>query len=153
LSDSARPSAMPVSPACATASPKYAMRRQTTKQPSGAATSARPRPANSARSKNGSATSITPVRTSARRHDRVRIAGEIVPMIVLMLIEAQGARGLGPKQARIFRVLGDRPRHARAADVAIEADDAIALRHDDVQVVRNQQHAEVADRSDVSDQG
>ena len=39
-------------------------------------------------------------------------------------------------------MLGHRLGNARAADVTVEADDAVAARHDDVQIVRHEQHAE-----------
>ncbi len=65
-------------------------------------------------------------------------------MIVMMVIDAERARGLRAEQAHILRMLRHRLRHARAADVAVEADDAVARRHHDVQIVRDEQHAEAA---------
>ena len=65
-------------------------------------------------------------------------------MVVMMLVKADGARGLRTEQPCIFGVLRHRMRHTRAADVMVETDHAIALCHDDMQVMRDQQHAEAA---------
>ena len=56
------------------------------------------------------------------------------------------------EQARILRVLRHGLRHARAADVAVDADDAVARGHDDVQIVADQQHADAALGADARDQ-
>src|SRR2546430_922150 len=112
------------------------MRRQTTKQPSGAAITASPRPASRARIRNGSAPSALPIRRApARRHGRARLTGEIVLVIVLMGVEAEGARRLRPEKARVLGMLRHRLRHARTAHMPVEADDAVALRHDHVKIV------------------
>src|SRR5262245_11436307 len=108
------------------------MRRQTTKQPSGAATIAKPRPASKARSRKGSgstsATRSVLAAGAAARMAGQRLAGQIVPMVVLMLIETEGARRLRTEQAGILGMLRHRLRHARAAHMPVEADDAVALR-------------------------
>src|SRR2546423_134833 len=48
------------------------------------------------------------------------------------------------EQARILGVLRYRLWHARAAYMAAQTNDAVALRHDDVEIVRHQQHAKAA---------
>ena len=133
------------------------MRCQTTKQPSGAATAASPRLATSARRKNGSNTTCLRapdlrrvVRRIAMR--RMRHAGEVVAVIVMVTIDGEGARRLGAEQPPVGRMLGHRLRHARAADVMVEADDAIGARHDDVQIVRDEQHAEAGLVAQAPDQ-
>src|SRR3974390_3449196 len=100
------------------------MRRHTTKQPNGADTSASPRPAHREGRTHGSPTSHPPFRPPAPLRRWLWIAGKIVAMVVLMPIEGEGAGCLRTEQAGIFGVLRPRMRHARAAHVAIEADDA-----------------------------
>ena len=145
------------------------MRRHTTKQPSGAATRASPRPNSRARSRKGSSTfsfRSGPRRSRRRRRPigsrlrsdadaglRARRAGQIVAVVVLVLVDGEGVRRLRPEQARVLGVLGHRLRHARAAHMAVEADDAVALGHHDVQVVRDQQHAEAPLGAQAADQG
>src|SRR6185312_9446597 len=107
------------------------MRRQTTKQPSGAATIASPMPARRARIRKDSPTSapLLPVGLGAgarpgtiRGRGRMRLAGEIVAMVVAVVVEAEGAGGLRPEQAGILGMLRHRLRHARAAHVPVETD-------------------------------
>src|SRR5436309_11309839 len=103
------------------------MRRQTTKQPSGAATIASPMPAIRARIRKGSPTSapLLPVGLGAgarlgtiRPRGRMRLAGQIVPVVVAVVVEAEGAGRLGPEQTRVLGMLRHRLRHARAAHMA-----------------------------------
>src|SRR5438128_979564 len=98
------------------------MRCQTTKQPSGAAMTASARPAARARRKKGSSTFVV----SRRRLGRVRLAGDVVAVIVVMAVDGKCARLLRAKQAHVGWMLRDRFGHTRAAHVAIEADDAVA---------------------------
>src|SRR5499427_11161029 len=126
------------------------MRRHTTKHPSGAATTARPNPARSARIRKGSATSGLVARTPRRR---LRLARQVVPVVVMMLIKRERPGDLGTEQPGVLGMLGHRPRHARAAHVAVEADHAVALRHDDVQIVGHEEHAEAAFGAEPPDQG
>src|SRR5262249_33078473 len=133
-----------------TASPWWAMRPQPTKPPRGAATIARPNPARRARIRKGSPTSgLVPPRTAGRR---LWLARQIVPVVVMVLIERERARGLDAEQPRVLGMLGHRLGHARAAHVPIEADHAVALRHDDVQIVRHEEHAEAALGAQPTDQ-
>src|SRR5262245_44757556 len=126
------------------------MRRHTTKHPSGAATTARPNPARRARIRKGSATSCLVARTS---RGRLRLARQIVPVVVMVLIKRQRAGDLSAEQSGVLGMLGYRLRHTRAAHVAVEADHAVALRHDDVQIVRHEEHAEAAFGAEPTDQG
>src|SRR5262245_32729397 len=128
------------------------MRRHTTKQPSGAATTASPRPASRARNRNGSVTSV-PLAGSGVGGGWSRPGCQIVSVVVVMVIEAKGTRRLRTEQARILGMLGHRLRYAGAAYMPVEADDAIALRHHHVQIVRHQQHPEPALRAEPADQG
>ena len=73
-------------------------------------------------------------------------------MVVAVVIEAEGAGGLRPEQARVLGMLRHRLRHARAAHMPVEADDPVALRHDDVQVVGDEQHAETLLGPQLADQ-
>ncbi len=130
------------------------MRFQTTSEPSGAATMAspiRPRAAPAAETVRSRAAPVTG--GGSRGTGRGRLAGQIMAMIVMVVIDAERARGLGSEQAHIFGMLRHCLRDARAADVVIEADDAVALRHDDVQVVRDEQHAETARVAQAADEG
>ena len=74
----------------------------------------------------------------------MRLAGEIMPVVVVVVVEGEGACRLGPEQARVLGMLCHGLRHARAAYMAVETDDAIALAHDDVQIVRDEEDAEAA---------
>lgn len=56
------------------------------------------------------------------------------------------------EEANVGGVLGDCFRHARAAYVAIDAHHAVTLRHDDVEIVRDHQHAEPAFGPQPTDQ-
>src|SRR5438034_667093 len=99
------------------------MRRHTTKHPSGAAITASPRPASRARIRKGSDTSGPLARRAGRR---LRLARQIVPVVVVVVIEGKGARSLRAEQACILGMLRHRLRHARAAHMAVETDDAVA---------------------------
>ena len=65
-------------------------------------------------------------------------------VVVLVVVERERARGLGAEEAGVLGVLGDGIGDAGAADVAIDADDAVALRHDDVEVVADEEDADAA---------
>ena len=73
-------------------------------------------------------------------------------MIVVMAIDGEGARRFRAEQASIVGMLGHRLRHARAADVTVETDDAVGVRHDDVQVVGHEQNAEAGLVAQAGDQ-
>ena len=55
------------------------------------------------------------------------------------------------EQRQIFRMPGYRFGLARAADMTIEADHRIGRRHDEVEIVRNQQHAAAAPVAESAD--
>jgi len=65
-------------------------------------------------------------------------------MIMVMQIDTERAGNLRTEQPRILGVLRHRFRLARTANMPIEANDAVTLRHHDMQVVRDEQNAEVA---------
>src|SRR5262245_53700005 len=102
------------------------MRRHTTKHPRGAATTARPRPARRARIRKGSATSGPVVQRAVPAGRRLRLAGQVVPVVVVMVIERESAPRLGPEQTRVLGMLRHRLRHTGAAHMSVEADDAVA---------------------------
>src|SRR5258707_1104460 len=107
------------------------MRCHTTKQPSGAAMTASARPATSARRKKGSST----FGFSGRRLRRLRLAGDVVAMVMVMAVDGELARFLRTKQANVGWMLRHGLGHTRAAHVAIETNDTVAARHDDVEIV------------------
>src|SRR5919198_4746219 len=74
-------------------------------------------------------------------------------MVVMVAIDGEGARRSRPKQAHVLRMLRDCLRNARAAHVTVEAYHAIALSHDDMQIVRDKQNAETPLGPQSSDEG
>src|SRR5918996_3313784 len=148
------PRAMPSSALCASAWPKKAMRRQTTKQPSGPASAATPTPPRIARTMKSSsmARALAMWRFLRGRFLRHDLAGEIVGMVVLVRIDREARGRARAEQRHVLGVAAHRLGPARAADVAIEADHAIGRRHHDVQVVADQQHAAAAPVADLLDQ-
>src|SRR5690349_9696828 len=107
------------------------MRRHTTKQPRGAATTARPSPASRARIRNGSPTSGPLTQRALARGRCLRFACQIVAVIVVVVVERESARRLRPEQPRVLGVLRHRLGYARAAYVPVETYDTVALRHYD----------------------
>ena len=72
-------------------------------------------------------------------------------VVVVMAVDGKRLRSAATKEADIFGALRHRLRCAAAADMAVKADHGVGRRHDDMQVVRNQQDAaagRVADRLD-----
>src|SRR6478752_7663296 len=131
------------------------MRCQMTKHPSGAATMASARPATMARTRNGSSTLVPCGRSALGSRGlarRMRDASNIVTVIVVVTVDRERAGGLRSEEACVGWVLGHRLGNARAADVTVETDDAVAARHDDVQIVRDEQHAEAALIAQACDQ-
>src|ERR671922_2667763 len=74
-------------------------------------------------------------------------------MVVMVAVDGEGARRGRPKQAHVLRMLRDGLRNTRAAHVAVEAYHAIALSHDDMQIVRDKQNAETPLEPQAPDQG
>src|SRR5262245_38036163 len=108
------------------------MRRQTTKQPSGPATMASPRPNSRARNRKGCSIGsaalaaavatrwsavacllipIAGARLSTAVIYRARRPGQVVAVIVPMLVDAEGARRLRAEQTLVLGMLGHRPGH------------------------------------------
>ncbi len=73
--------------------------------------------------------------------DRGRLTSKIVPVIMVMVVDAERARRLRDPNRRAYSGCWATVSGMPSADVVIDADDAVALGHDDVQVVRDQQHA------------
>src|SRR6185437_4101762 len=147
LTPNRMPSATPSSAECDSVSPKYAMRRHTTKDPSGPATTATPIPASSARSTKSS---------MAGRHLRGLVVGLMVLVIVRMVMVV-GVDGEAVDRRAEERAIGGIAAHrvgmATAADVMIEADDAVGGGHHQMQVVRHQQHAAAPRVTQAPDEG
>lgn len=73
-------------------------------------------------------------------------------MIVVVAVDGEGSSRLDAEQAHVLRVGGDGVWHSRATDMVIEANDAVALGHDDVEVVADQEHAEAVRLPQAADQ-
>src|SRR5690606_1602407 len=154
---SRKASATPRRAEWAIVSPKYAMRRQTTKQPSGPATSARPIPATRARVKKSS--SIMPLRGQIllrlpgmvivaipavfgnravrQPHAAVRQVG----VIVMVTVDRQRLTCTRAEQPRVFGAPHDALGRTATAHMAVQADHHIGLSHHHMQVVGDQQDA------------
>ena len=70
----------------------------------------------------------------------------------MVIIGCELLRRIRPEETRVFGVLRHRFRLARATDMTIEAQHAIAARHDDVQIVGDQEYAEFALIAQIADQ-
>src|SRR6185437_10965404 len=122
------------------------MRRHTMNEPSGPATSATPSPASTARTMKSSMA-------------RCRLGGLVVVMVlvVVRLIVAMGVDGEAVDRCTEERTIGGITAHgvgmAVAADMVVEADDAVGGRHPQMQIVRHQQHAAPARVAQPPDQG
>src|SRR5690606_23927499 len=133
------------------------MRRHTMKQPSGPVVSASPTPATMARVKKSSSTGRAPFVVMVVMVMMMAIIGMAVighgticvqhapvrqmRVIVVMLVDGERPDGPAAEQPHIFGACRHVARGAAATDMAIEADDAVGRRHDQMQVVRNQKHA------------
>src|SRR5215472_11471577 len=130
------PIATPNNAECERVSPKCAMRRHTTKAPSGPATMATPIPARAARS----------TKSGIARH----LFREVMPVVVVMRIERE-ALDRGPKEGAIGGIAAHRLGMAAAADVVVEADDTTRRRHDEMEIMRHQEHAAAARIAQAAD--
>ena len=134
------------------------MRRHTTKQPSGRGNDGEAQARKQRTHQEGfghvsSGLAVLQRQVGSARRRRLGLAGQVMAVIVVVVIEAERARGLRAEQAGVLGMLRHRLRHARAAHVAVQADHPVALRHDDVQVVRHQQDAEPALGAQPADEG
>src|SRR5579864_7940099 len=102
------------------------MRRHTTKEPSGPATRATPIPASSARSRKSSM--------------GLDLAGDVMAVIMRMGVERE-ALDRGAEKRAVGGIARHRLRVPAAADMVIEADDAVGGGHHQMEIVRHQQHA------------
>ena len=73
-------------------------------------------------------------------------------VVVIVGVDRVGTRGPGSEQGEVFWMLAHRVRRAAATNMVIEADNVVGRRHDDVQIVRNQQHGAVLVASDRVDE-
>jgi hypothetical protein len=78
--------------------------------------------------------------------------GQVVTVIMRMLIERELGGGLGAKQAGVLGMACDCIRHARATDVAIEANNLVALGHDDMEIMADEEYADAALGANSSNQ-
>ena len=88
---------------------------------------------------NGSVMAVALIRATAEGR-----AGQIVLVVVGVAVERERARGQRAEQSCILGMLRHGFRHALAADVLVEANDAVARRHHHMQVVADQQDADAA---------
>ena len=82
----------------------------------------------------------------------VRMVMTFVIMIVVMRIGRDDPRGLRAEELGEFRIVPHRFRPAFAADMAVEADDAVAFRHDHVEIMRHHQYAAAMAPPDLGDE-
>src|SRR5579883_3681427 len=116
------------------------MRRHTTKEPRGPATAATPRPAKTARQRKSS----MPMRL--RRRD-----GTVMAVVMVVRIEREAIDRAAEERA-ISGIAAHHLGQAAAADMMIEADDMVRRRHDEMEVMRDEQHAAAALFADAADQ-
>ena len=74
-------------------------------------------------------------------------------MVVVVAVNGETPAGRGAEKGNVFRVPGDRFRLSRAADVTIQADHPVGCLHDQMQIVRDQQHTATAPPPNAADQG
>src|SRR5580658_1913819 len=113
------------------------MRRHTTKEPSGPATAATPRPARPARSTK-----------SSMLADLFR---RVVAVVVAMSVKREGVDGHA-EQGAIGGIAAHRLGMAAAADMVIEADDAVGRGHHQMEIMRDQQDPAPRLIADAADQ-
>src|SRR3546814_17541640 len=75
---------------------------------------------------------------------RHNLAVEIVPMVVIVMVDRQFPRSARAEKRHIGGIAADVLRMAGTADVAVQADDPLRRRHAQMQVVRYQEHAAAA---------
>src|SRR3990167_6935978 len=135
------------------------MRRHTTKEPSGPATSARARPASRALSRKSAMLAAISVNmrfyrafdAQARRCLGNYRAMQIVLMVMVVGVDGQ-ALGVLAEQLDKGRIEADLFRMAGTADVTVEADHLISGAHHQVQVVGHHQHAAAMTVTQLGDQ-
>src|SRR5882762_1087026 len=121
---SSSPTAAPKRPIWPMDSPRYAMRRHSTKQPTGPA-----------------AMPSNPAPKAARQRKSSMGVIRRMRVIVAVDIEREFACDARSEEFGEGRVLDHLFGFAFAADMTVEADDTVGLRHDDMQVVADQQDA------------
>ncbi len=80
------------------------------------------------------------------------LSGEVVTVVVGVPIEGKFGGSLGAEKAGVLGMARDGLGLTGTADVAIQADDFVALGHDDMQVVADQQDADATLGSNAADQ-
>src|SRR6185437_1962239 len=116
------------------------------KEPSGPATSATPSPASTARTMKSS--------MAGRRFGGVAV---VMVLVIVGMVVVVGVDGEAVDRRAEERAIGGIAAHrvgmATAADVMIEADDAVGGGHHQMQVVRYQQHAAAPRVTQAPDEG
>src|SRR5690554_1486378 len=145
---------MPSNAEWARVSPKYAIRRQTTKQPRGPATRATPSPPSSARQKKSPSTEsmMLMVTGSLNVHAGHNVTVQVMAMVVVVVIDRQRFSHLVAKGLNKRGVVRNIRRVAAATHVLVQADDLVGGRHDQVQVVGNHDHAAIELIPQLADQ-
>src|SRR5690606_33438844 len=123
-----------------------AMRRQTTKEPSGPATSASARPASRALSRKSAMFAVFVVYVGFQYG-----AMQVVGMVVAMVIDRHAA-GILAEQFDEGRIVADLFRMARTAHVPIQANHLVGRAHYQMQVVGHHQHAAAEAVAQLADQ-
>src|SRR6185437_13479163 len=116
------------------------MRRHTMKAPSGPATTATPQPATSARKK-----------SSSMMRGLVVVGDGVVAVVMMMRIKRE-ALDRRAKKGAVGRIAAHFRRRAAAADMVVEAKDAVGRRHHEMEIVRDQEHAATARITQAADE-
>src|SRR5690606_18086051 len=111
------------------------MRRQTTKEPSGPATSASARPASSAFSRKSAMFAVFVVYVGLQHR-----AMQVMRVVVMMVINRQAARVVA-EQFDERRITADLLRVTGAAHMAIQANHLVGGAHYQMQIMGNHQYA------------
>ena len=82
---------------------------------------------------------------------RDHFAMQIMRVVVMVAVDGDRARRARAEEPEIFRRFRNLVRATRAADVAVQADDAVGRGHHDMKVVRDQQHGAAVPVADLGD--
>jgi hypothetical protein len=80
------------------------------------------------------------------------MTGEVVAVIVVVGVDGEGPRIVGGEHGHVFGVAAHGLGVARAAEVAVDADDPVGRGHDDVEVVGDHQDAAAPQAPDSGDE-
>src|SRR5690554_6207104 len=115
------------------------MRRQTTKEPSGPATSASASPASKACSKKSgmiASRSVLLLFVICRQD----AATQVVAMVMLMVVDRQIAGGLRPEQLDKGRIMADLLRQSGTTNMPVQTNNPVGRPHDQMQIMGNHEY-------------